>query len=704
MVNGLLLMMKRIGLVLLVLLPLWTYAQEQAVPFGAGPHGIIRCYTVENMEQMRSQYPEMSTDAEFENWLQDKMLEAERNGTAGSRMVLTIPVVVHVIHDGENVGTGMNISQAQIRSQIEVMNEDYRRKTGTAGFNTDSVGADAEIEFCLAFWDNEGLPMAEKGIDRIDRNSRGWDAPPYSPSFINSTIKPATGWDPNRYMNIWVTNIDGTILGYAQGPDGGFVTGWNTTQGPASTDGVVIGFRNFGRIGNVSFPYNRGRTLTHEAGHWLGLHHLWAPSNGPGNCNQDDFCADTPDSDDPNYGCPTSHISCGTRDMVQNYMDYSNDACMNIFTICQVGRMRTVLMNAPRRASLLTSTVCAEPTMAPSSRFGILSNDPCAGTVVFADSSLELPTSWFWTFGDGTTSTLKNPTHTYTASGTYTVTLVVNNSFGSTNFSQQITVGVSPAATVNAGPDIVACAGDPVTLNVTSSDPTATFRWSPSNGILNPASKNPVFIGTTGNTYFVTATDSTGCQATDTLLISVVPKPILNAGNNVTIQPGNTTTLNASMSKTGQFWSWTPVYGFMAAGDDSIPNPTVQPAQTVTYTLTATDIDGCVATDQVTVTVEGTNPLSINAAFQHELGLVNLPYPNPAGEKVHFSADFKKPGALEVMLFDLSGKRIQTIFQGNIQTGGFTHAWQREAHINSGLYFVVWRMEGKRIVQKLQLR
>lgn len=697
-------MMKKIGLILLVLLPLWAYAQEQAAPFGAGPNGVIRCYTVENMEHMRAQYPEMSTDEEFESWLQDKMAEAERNGTANSRMVLTIPVVVHVIHDGENVGTGANISQSQVNSQIEVLNEDYRRKAGTAGFNSDSVGADAEIEFCLAFWDNNGMPMAEPGIDRIDRNSRGWSTPPYSSNYINSNIKSATGWDPNKYMNVWVTNIDGSILGYAQGPNGAFVSGWPTNQGPASTDGVVIGTRYFGRVGNIQFPYNRGRTLSHEAGHWLGLHHLWAPSNGAGNCNTDDFCSDTPNSDDANYGCATNHVSCGTLDMVRNYMDYSDDACMNIFTICQATRMRTVLMNAPRRASLLTSTVCQGPTVSPTSNFGIVSVSPCAGTVVFADSSTDLPTAWFWTFGDGSTSMTKNPTYTYAASGTYTVTLIVTNSFGTNNSSKQITVNVSPAATVDAGPDVVACAGSQVILNVTASDPTATFRWSPSNGLLNPTSKNPVFIGNSGNTYFVTATDSTGCQATDTLLISVVPKPLLNAGNDVLIQPGGTTTLNATMSKTAQHWRWTPVYGFMTAGDDTISNPTIQPAQTVTYTMTATDTDGCEVTDKVTVTVEGTNPLSIRDAFLHELGLVNLPFPNPANQEVRFSADFKKAGDLELTLYDLSGKRIHTIFQGKATIGGFSHAWQRSEGINNGLYFVVWRMDGKRVVQKIQLK
>ena len=144
------------------MLPLLILAQQQAVPFGTGPNGIIRCATIENMENMRAQYPEMESTTEFENWLQDKMAEAERNGTIHSRMVLTIPVVVHVIYNGQAIGTGTNISQAQIESQIDVLNEDYRRMLGTPGHNTDSVGADTEIEFCLAYVDPNGQVLAEQ--------------------------------------------------------------------------------------------------------------------------------------------------------------------------------------------------------------------------------------------------------------------------------------------------------------------------------------------------------------------------------------------------------------------------------------------------------------------------------------------------------------------------------------------------------------
>lgn len=691
---------------LFLIIPFFLLSQQEAVPFGMGEGGVMPCGTVENMAALRAQHPDMQSEAEFESWLQDKMAEAERNGSANSRMVFTIPVVVHIIHNGTSVGNGLNLSAAQVQSQIDVLNEDYRRKVGTNGFNSDSAGGDAEIEFCLAFWDPNGMPLAEPGIHRIDRNAMGWPAPQYDMNTMDGIIKPQSIWDPSQYFNVWVTDLGfggggggAILLGYAQFPAGNAVTGIPFSGG-ASTDGVVILHSVFGRAGTAANSTNVGRTLTHEAGHWLGLRHIW----GDGGCGVDDYCSDTPESDDSNMGCNPNHISCGSVDMVRNYMDYSTGTCQNIFTNCQIVRMRTVLQNAPRRASLLQSTVCEQPTVAPISGFRVADIGNCDGKVTFADSSQNLPTAWFWTFGDGGTSTQKNPVHAYATSGTYTVRLITNNSFGTNSIVSQVTVNVSPAASVDAGPDLKACAGDFVTLNVNVSDPTATVRWNPTNGLLNPTTRNPIFNAISATTYYVTATDSTGCRVTDTINISVVVKPILSAGNDVTIQPGNSTNLDATLSKSAQSWSWTPVYGFNAVGDENLPKPAVTPAQTVTYTMTAVDTDGCEVTDKVTVTVEGTPPLAIDGAFANEIGQINLPYPNPALREVMFSADFITSGELELNLYDLNGRKIETLFQGTIGQGVFVKKWQRNPEISSGLYFVEWRMEGRRMVQKVQLR
>ena len=155
-----------------------------------------------------------------------------------------------------------------------------------------------------------------------------------------------TPWDPSSYLNIWVCNLGSGLLGYAQFPGGN----------PA-TDGVVCDYAYFGTIGTATFPFDEGRTCTHEVGHYLNLRHIW----GDGGCSVDDFVSDTPTSDGPNYGCALGHVSCGSTDMVQNYMDYSDDGCMNLYTAGQAARMNALFAPGGARFSLTQSAACGAP-------------------------------------------------------------------------------------------------------------------------------------------------------------------------------------------------------------------------------------------------------------------------------------------------------------------------------------------------------
>lgn len=170
-------------------------------------------------------------------------------------------------------------------------------------------------------------------------------------------LKAQTIWSPENHFHIWPVNFGGFIsrdlLGYAQFPSGSGLPGLNDDGGPRETDGIVVGFHYFGSSEKGSFPDLRapndlGQTTTHEVGHWLGLRPIWED----GACGVDDFCEDTPVSDQPSSSC-SRKTSCGTTDMIESYMDYTEDSCMIILTLEQRARMHTVLMNSPRRRELV---------------------------------------------------------------------------------------------------------------------------------------------------------------------------------------------------------------------------------------------------------------------------------------------------------------------------------------------------------------
>lgn len=287
------------------------------------PH---RCGTVEYLAYQKKR--DTSLQARMDSLEKQTQKYLQNEYQPNQKTVVTIPVVVHVLW---NISS-QNISDAQINSQIAVLNEDYRRLNADT-VNTPTlfkgVAADCELEFCLAKQDPQGNYTT--GITRTQTNKTVFDLSADDAKY-NSTGGHDI-WDRDSYLNIWVVPSikDGSttdILGYAQFPGDA-----------APTDGVVIQYTNFGRIGNLSPYYNKGRTTTHEVGHWLNLYHIWG-DDGTG-CWGTDYVNDTPNQADENYNCPTfPEQSCSnTSDMYSNYMDYTDDDCMNIFTAGQKARI-----------------------------------------------------------------------------------------------------------------------------------------------------------------------------------------------------------------------------------------------------------------------------------------------------------------------------------------------------------------------------
>lgn len=285
--------------------------------------------------------------------------------------IITIPVVVHVVSQDpdnfNNPASNPNITDDQVRSQIEVLNEDYRRMRNTPGFNSDERGADTFIQFRLAEYDITGMPIGEfsseemrfSGINRIRTEKESFRI--CSTCTTEEELAELTydRFPPTHYLNIWVCRLTGGYLGVAQFPIGSAVNGLDTDGLRERTDGVIIDYRYFGRKGenNTNRLYSDGRTTTHEVGHWLGLRHIW----GDTYCG-DDFVEDTPVAEGKNENsCLEKFTECtaeapNTLKMIENYMDYTPDACMNIFTKGQVERMRTVLETSPLRRELIRNS------------------------------------------------------------------------------------------------------------------------------------------------------------------------------------------------------------------------------------------------------------------------------------------------------------------------------------------------------------
>ena len=263
---------------------------------------------------------------------------ASQNNSISTEQVITIPVVVHVIYNQASE----NISEEQIISQINALNADFAKSNSDfskvpAVFA--KLAANSKIQFALAKTNPMGQPTS--GIMRKKTTRMMWSDDNKIKYEANGG---STTWDAKSYLNIWVCNTVPGLTGYASFPGSAL-----------ATDGIVVRYDAFGTKGRVAAPFNKGRTLTHEVGHWLGLKHLW----GDQACG-DDGIEDTPKQRGGNSGDPVfpKLSPCSTNpdgEMFMNFMDFTNDASMGMFTEGQKNAMRVQFTTAGARNTLLKS-------------------------------------------------------------------------------------------------------------------------------------------------------------------------------------------------------------------------------------------------------------------------------------------------------------------------------------------------------------
>ena len=309
------------------------------------------CATMDVLSQQISADPDYIARMQaIESFTQDYILQ--QNLSKSAPVTVTIPVVFHVVY----ANSTQNISDAKIQAQINQLNLDFAKMNSDISSLPSawtSTAANTNIQFCLAQRDASG--NATTGIVRKSTTVSSFS----SDDKVKYTAQGGdNAWPSTSYLNIWSCNLSGGLLGYAQFPGGA-----------AATDGVVLLYSSIGSMttpGTAS-PYNLGRTATHEVGHWLNLRHIWGDDSG--SCTGSDLVSDTPNQADATSGCPSypSTDACTASSpgiMFMNYMDYSNDACMYMFTNGQSTRMNALFASGGSRASLLTSLGCTAPSTA----------------------------------------------------------------------------------------------------------------------------------------------------------------------------------------------------------------------------------------------------------------------------------------------------------------------------------------------------
>lgn len=576
------------------------------------------------------------------------------NPNAQHRAVVTIPVVFHIVYNK----TAQNVSDAQVMSQLDVLNNDFRKLNSDASLVPSAfagLAADCEINFCLAQQDPSGAPTT--GIVRKSTTVTSWgtnDAVKYTAQGGDNI------WDRSKYLNIWVCNLSGGILGYAQFPGG-----------PAATDGVVITYTGFGTIGTASAPFNKGRTATHEVGHWSNLFHIWGDDGTA--CTGSDQVSDTPNQGSENYGCPAfPHVSCTNGpngDMFMNYMDYTDDACMYMFSAGQKARMQALFGTGGARVSLLTSpgctpgntTTCGVPSSLAASAITSTSATLNWGAVANASSysvQYKLSSATTWTSTTATTTSLN--LSGLTASTAYDFQVSTNCASGSSAFSATSTFTTSAAAG--------SCSNNYESNNTLASAASIATNTNISS-----------MIGVSGDKdYFKIAT--TTAQPKLKVTLSTLPYDydirLYNASGSLiasSVASGTTSELiKYNTASTGSTY-YIYVYGYNGAFSSS-----------QCYTLNA-------STSATNWRLDGSENI-----IEEKFGLVI--YPNPVSDKLTVQYFASSNSDVNCTIYNSIGQRVITMNEASVE--GENKLTVNTSALKNGIYIVEMMQDGERSIQR----
>ena len=640
-------------------------ALTAAISTGSLAQQVRNCGTMHHlMEQQQNDPHLMDRMQQIEVRSQDWI--TTQTGTANkTTAVITIPVVVHVVYNT----AAQNISDAQINSQIAILNQDFRKLNADVSLVPSAFSglvADCELEFCLAKRDPNG--NATTGIVRKSTTVTSFST--------NDNIKRSANggddaWNSSLYLNLWVGNLSGGVLGYAQFPGGA-----------AATDGVVILYSAFGNTGAAAAPFNKGRTATHEIGHWLNLRHIWGDDGGA--CSGSDQVTDTPNQAAENYGTPAfprtdACTSTSPGVMFMNYMDYVDDAAMFMFTAGQKSRMLAALNTS--RTGILTSQGCVPP-----SGGGTCGTPASLNATSITTSGATLG----WSTVSGASS--YNVQYRSVGSSTWTSTTSTTTSKAISGLSSATNYEFQVQAVCSTGPGTYSASG---TFTTTAAACTDSYESNNSRAAAKSIAMNTdiaakISTGTDKDWFtFTTVSGATNLKVVMDQLPADYDMKLTgpNGGTLATSSLGGTSTETIIRNTTTAQKYYVQVYPYSSASYSN----------TVCYRLRVNTSGSTFRQGTPDEYVEGNVNLEKMAAIDG----ISI-YPNPSSEVLNLSFYMDNDSKVQLEVVDMLGQTVYSNILAGVE--GFNKTEFSTSSMVNGIYFLRVIQNDMSVVQKFVVK